>query len=504
MDERPRDLARVARVLVSIALRLTEQEEQEHADGGLLPSLDRGASRGGFSIDGQAEKLRTYAELHDLGEVTVVVDPGRSGKDLERPGLQQLLLMVESGHVANVLTWRLDRLSRNLGDLILLADKFGQAGVALHSFTERLDLSSATGRMFYNILGSFAQFYREQLAENVRMGMAQAARQGKWVNRPKTGYDLVDGELVPNEMAPIVRQIFRLRAQGLSQRDIEQATGVNYSTILTILRSRIYLGEVVLNGEWFPGRHTPLVTAEEFDAAHRGRIKGRRRGKDLLSGKVRCGLCDRLMPIETNGDGRSMYRCRHRGQGCAQPRRSNKGLLRAALLGIRLIADDEDLQAAIRNELARAGRPKRSDGGRPAARDSDVHALLEQRRKLLRLHSDGNISAELFAEEEDRLTHQLAAVRADLEVDQRVEEQLDDVAQRFEQVAQVLKELDLDQLWEAATDQERRVLLEELLDGVTVHPDHLEVTVHGAPRLNVLLSEVGLGESQISGVGGGT
>lgn len=98
----------------------------------------------GYSVEGQSERLRSYAELHELGEVTVVSDPGWSGKNLERPGLQQLLGMVEAGHVQNVLVWRLDRLSRNLGDLILLADRFGQAGVALHSFTEKLDLSSAT------------------------------------------------------------------------------------------------------------------------------------------------------------------------------------------------------------------------------------------------------------------------------------------------------------------------------------------------------------------------
>jgi site-specific DNA recombinase len=128
----------------------------------------------GFSIDGQADKLRTYAKLHDLGPVTVIQDPGRSGKDLDRPGLQQVLAMVEQGHVTNVLVWRLDRLSRNLGDLILLAEALGKHGVGLHSFTEKLDLSSATGRMFYNILGAFAQFYREQLAENVRLGMHQA------------------------------------------------------------------------------------------------------------------------------------------------------------------------------------------------------------------------------------------------------------------------------------------------------------------------------------------
>lgn len=122
--------------------------------------------------------------------------------------------MVEQGNVVNVLVWRLDRLSRNLGDLILLAEALSKHEVGLHSFTEKLDLSSATGRMFYNILGAFAQFYREQLAENVRLGMHQAARQGKWTNRPKFGYDLIDGELVPNADAPTVRRIFDLRASG--------------------------------------------------------------------------------------------------------------------------------------------------------------------------------------------------------------------------------------------------------------------------------------------------
>ncbi len=310
----------------------------------------------GFSIAGQADKLRVYAELHDLGDVTVIADPGLSGKNLERPGLQQLLHMVDEGHVANVLTWRLDRLSRNLSDLILLADRFGQAGVALHSFTEKIDLSSATGRMFYNILGSFAQFYREQLAENVRMGMQQAVRQGKWVNRPKTGYALIDGELVANEMAPVVRRIFTLRTEGQSVGKIADATGVKYSTVLTILNSRIYLGEVQMNGEWFPGRHEAIITPEQFAAAHRGRVKGRARGTDLLSGRVRCGLCQRLMALDQNGKGQRLYRCHHRGQGCAQPRRTNVGLLRAAVLGLRLIGDDTELQAAIRKELERALR----------------------------------------------------------------------------------------------------------------------------------------------------
>jgi site-specific DNA recombinase len=462
----------------------------------------------GFSIEGQAEKLKAYAELNDLGTVTVIADPGWSGKNLERPGLQQLLAMVEAGHVENVLTWRLDRLSRNLGDLILLADTFGAAGVALHSFTERIDLSSATGRMFYNILGSFAQFYREQLAENVRMGMQQAVREGKWVNRPKTGYDLVDGELVPNGDAPTIREIFRLRATGLSCQQIEDRTGVRYSTVREILLSRIYLGEVQLNGEWFPGRHEPIITAEEFEAAQRPHVPGRRRGSDLLSGRVFCGLCGRRMAIEYNGEARSMYRCRHRGNGCAQPRRSTKGLHRAALLGMRLLAEDEELQDAIRAELSgssrrRGQKARRRDSGTPAEKLAE---LSERRRKLLELHYADRISADLFAEEERSLSRQIEAVREEASGQRAEEQSLDELAARFEQVAATLRQLDVDRVWAEATEEEKRVLVEELVEQLVVFPDHLEILVTGAPRLRIGLSEVGLGggESQDCGVGGGT
>ena len=231
------------------------------------------------------------------------------------------------------------------------------------------------------------------------MGMQQAGRQGKWINRPKTGYDLVDGELVANEMAPVVRRIFTLRSEGQSVGKIADATGVKYSTVLTVLDSRIYLGEVQMNGEWFPGRHESIITPEQFAAAHRGRVRGRARGTDLLSGRVRCGLCQRLMAIDQNGQGNRHYRCRHRGQGCAQPRRTNVGLLRAAALGLRLIGDDVELQAAIRRELERARTPAAKAGGGSRRRFRHVaEDLVGQRRKLLRLYYADKIGADLFAD----------------------------------------------------------------------------------------------------------
>ena len=261
----------------------------------------------GFSIEGQSDKLRAYSALRDLGEVVVIADPGRSGKDMKRPGLQELLAAVEAGHVSHVIVWRLDRLSRNLADLILLADRFGELGVALHSVSENLDLSSASGRMFYNILGTFAQYFREQLSENVRMGNERAVKEGRWINRPKTRYDLIDGALVPNADAVRIQEVFRLRGERVSYRIISERTGLNYSTVSSILKSEIYLGRVFLKDKWHPGRHEPIISQEEWRAAHVGLAKGVQPARDVLSGRVRCGMCGKRMAVAQNGQGSTFY-----------------------------------------------------------------------------------------------------------------------------------------------------------------------------------------------------
>ena len=199
------------------------------------------------------------------------------------------------------------------------------------------------------------------------------------------------------------------------------------------------------------------------------------------------------MAIDQNGEGRKLYRCHHRGQGCTQPRRTNLGLHRAAVLGLRLIGDDVDLQDAIRRELERARTPAPKAGGGPRTRRSrhGVEDLVAQRRKLLRLYYDDKIGADLFAEEEARLS--VAIREAQREVDDaRVESARgDDVAERFEDVARMLSSLDIDKAWTAATEVERRVLIDEFLEEIMVLPDYLDVKVHGAPPLHVLYQEVG-------------
>lgn len=460
----------------------------------------------GYSIEGQTDKLRAYSSLRDLGDVTIITDPGLSGKDLSRPGLQQLLAAVEAGHVSHVIVWNLSRLSRNLADLILLADTFGRNDVALHSVSENLDLSTAAGRMFYNVLGTFAQFFREQLIENVKMGNDRAIAEGRWINRPKTGYSLENGLLVPNRDAEMVREIFRLRSEGESYRAIEDKTGIKYSTVRAILDSRIYLGEIVHNGVWSHGVHEALVTAHEWEAAHRNAPKGVRRSKDVLSGRVFCGICLRRMVVAQNGKGTVLFRCWHRGSGCDLPSRETRGLSRAAVLGLRLIGTDEGLREAIRRRLA--GRhADAGDAPRRGRRPTPAVALRRldaERRKLLDLFYSDKISPDLFHEEESRIAREIEAVRQSLALASADEQAQSDLETRFEEVARMLADLDVEHLWAHATDAEKRTLVTNLIESVVIHPNVIEVKVVSTPPIRVLPTEVGLKGSENVRVEGGT
>jgi site-specific DNA recombinase len=460
----------------------------------------------GWSIEGQTDKLRAYSSLHDLGEITVISDPGISGKNMLRPGLQQLLAAVEAGHASHVIVWKLDRLSRSLRDLMEMRDTFDKYGVKLHSVCENLDMSSPAGRWFFSMMGGQAEYYREALSENVSMGLDRAVKEGRWINRPKTGYDLINGLLVPNVDAALVIECFRLRGERHSYRVIGERTGFEYSTVKSILDSRIYRGEVLRKKVWYPGIHDALVSEEEWQNAHRGAAKGVRRSSDPLSGRVICGLCNRRMVVAQNGKGHLTYKCHHRGQGCGQPSRSNLGLARAAVVGLRLVGHDENLRRAIRRRLAgggpdAAGTPRRPRRAAPAKTLKDLN---DQRRKLLELFYAEKISADGFHKEEARIASAIEAARQQMAVEGDEERLKSDLEVRFEEVALVLSNLDMNAVWAEANERERRVLVENLIEWIKVFPDHLEVSVHGSPPINVLLSEVGLKVPENVGVGGPT
>ena len=309
-----------------------------------------------------------------------------------------------------------------------------------------------------------------------------------------------------NGDATLVIECFRLRAEGQSYRTIEERTGIKFSTVKAILDSRIYRGEVLHRKKWHPGVHDALVCEEKWQGAHRGTAKGVRQSHDPLSGRVICGLCNRRMVVAQNGKGSVTYKCRHRGQGCAQPSRSDLGLVRAVVVGLRLVGHDEGLREAIRRRLAggdpdAAVTPRRTRRAAPA---TTLKALSDERRKFLDLYYAEKISADRFQQEEARIAMAIEVVRQQLALEGHEERIKTDLEVRFEEVARILADLDMEAIWVEADERERRILVENLLEWIKVFPDHPEVKAAGSPPINVILFEVGLKVSENVGVGGPT
>mgnify|MGYP002624550982 FL=1 len=156
-------------------------------------------AREGFSIDAQKRKLLAYAESQDWDVVSVLVDDGYSTKDLNRPAMQELLQKVRNEEIDVVLVFKLDRLTRSVRDLYALLDEFSRHDVGFRSAQEQFDTTTTMGRAMLGILGIFAQWERETIAERVRFGMEQKVREGKKPGgKYPFGYDR-KGNLIPDE-----------------------------------------------------------------------------------------------------------------------------------------------------------------------------------------------------------------------------------------------------------------------------------------------------------------
>ena len=101
-----------------------------------------------------------------------------SGTKIQRPKLNELLSIVEEGDVIHIT--ELSRLGRSLRDLLRIVDYLHQKGVLLVSKKENVNTTDPSGRLYFNMMASFAEFEREILLERQQEGIALAKRQGKY------------------------------------------------------------------------------------------------------------------------------------------------------------------------------------------------------------------------------------------------------------------------------------------------------------------------------------
>jgi DNA invertase Pin-like site-specific DNA recombinase len=84
---------------------------------------------------------------------------------------------------AGLVVWKLDRLGRNLSELIQTADIIRKRDAQLFSITEKIDTATASGKLMFHMIGMFAQFERDMISERTRAGLAARKARGKQLGR---------------------------------------------------------------------------------------------------------------------------------------------------------------------------------------------------------------------------------------------------------------------------------------------------------------------------------
>jgi len=137
-------------------------------------------------------------------QVQFIEDAGRSGKSIERPGIQAALEALARGEAEALVVSKLDRLSRSMVDFARLLDLAANRGWSIIALDLNLDTSTPTGKLVASVMAAVAQWERETIGLRTREGLAAARAKGIKIGRQST---------VPKSVA---RQIVHLRAEGMT------------------------------------------------------------------------------------------------------------------------------------------------------------------------------------------------------------------------------------------------------------------------------------------------
>ncbi len=187
---------------------------------GYIRVSTQGQADDGVSLAAQESKIYAWATLNDA-EVVIFRDEGISGKRTEnRPGLQASLDLVDKGDA--LVVYSLSRLSRSTKDTLTIAEALEKKEADLVSLSEKIDTTSAAGKMVFRMLAVLSEFERDQISDRTCFAMAHKKKKGeKTGGDVPFGYGVRKGKLFPHpEEQKAVSLMLAMRKKGNSLRAI--------------------------------------------------------------------------------------------------------------------------------------------------------------------------------------------------------------------------------------------------------------------------------------------
>ena len=416
----------------------------------------------GYSIDEQERLLIDWCNKNGLEVFNCYSDRGISGKNIQnRPALKALLKDVEDRKVDMVVSWKLNRISRRLADVLKIMDLLEKNNVTFKSYSEPFETTTHVGRMQMQMMAMIGEFERGTISQNVKVSMCAKARAGEWCGNRVLGYDLVPMEGTENnkrrksrleinkEEAEIVRIIFNEYASGkgykaitnkLNKLGCKTKKGNNFSqgSIRDILMNPVYIGKVRYNvrQNWSEKRrrninpepivadgiHEAIIDMDTWDKVQvmlqskSGKPSRIYDGFYPLTGILKCPKCGAGMVISrtTNvlADGtkkRIAYYC------CGAWKNQGTSICNSNTIRVEkaneyvfnklssVLSNDEMIKSIVRNinkERIKRVDPSKSELERI---DKELENIDKKKRKIFEAYEDDIITREEFLTRKDEL-----------------------------------------------------------------------------------------------------
>ena len=438
------------RKLIAIYCRVSTEEQSEN----------------GYSIDEQERLLEEWCKKMGYVIYKCYSDRGISGKNIkDRPALKELLSDAKAGKFDMVISWKINRVSRKLEDVLKIVNLLEKNNITFKSYSEPFETDTPAGRMQFQMMALIGEFERGTIAQNVKMGMIAKAKSGNWCGGRVLGYDLVPNnspeeekkgknKLEINEKeAEIVRFIFNEYSKGKGYKAItNQINKLGYKTkkgnnfsvgsIRDILTNPVYIGEIRYNvrQNWsekrrrninpnpirVKGKHEAIIDRELWDKVQlileskKGKPSRIYDGEYPLTGILRCPKCGAGMVISrttnTLADGtkkRIAYYC------CGNWKNKGTSVCNSNTIRVdkaneyvfkkieELVSNEAMIKAVVKNI-----NKERKDKVKPAKRllgdiDKELEKLDKRKRKIFEAYEDDILTKEEFQTRKNELNEKI-------------------------------------------------------------------------------------------------
>ena len=242
-----------------------------------------------LSIDSQIKEMLLLAEKENLEVITMKRESHSAKETGQRPVFNEIIEEIKQKKFNGILTWAPDRISRNAGDLGKIVDLM-DAGLLheIRTYGQRFT-NSPNEKFLLMILGSQAKLENDNRGVNVKRGLRARAEMGLWAGLPPLGYlhqNLMDKKcqvVIDPLRAPAIKKMFeKVAYEFYSGRKIYNwlKFDLNFYTrgnkpltlagVYRILNNHFYYGVFERpkeSGNWYNGKHEPIITKELFDKA---------------------------------------------------------------------------------------------------------------------------------------------------------------------------------------------------------------------------------------------